>query len=109
MPESAAAKLEELRTSLQRHKLAPADNRRVRIKACFVGAHTIRNEALDHLYRMRRALLREQYGDSVMEVELWHGTDCSALGKMLQHGLQPPSDTAPSDSCPSSGPLHTTL
>lgn len=58
---------------------------------------------------MRRASLREQYGDSVMEVELWHGTDCSALSKLLQHGLQPPSDTAPSDSCPSSGRLHTTL
>jgi len=38
-----------------------------------------------------------------LERELWHGTSCKALPELLTHGLQPPSDTAPAQSCPKSG------
>merc|ERR1712115_173483 len=37
------------------------------------------------------------------EKDLWHGTNCGALDEVFTHGLQPPSDSRPSDACPVSG------
>lgn len=107
------AKLEELQCMLQRFNLQPLDfvDGDRPSKAKVVKAHTIRNATLEELYMMRRASLREMHGDSVLEVELWHGTNCKAIEDLLQHGLHPPADSEPSTSCPISGgkDMHTTL
>merc|ERR1711981_698626 len=60
------------------------------------------NKALERLYDERRGFLHDKHG-FVVEKELWHGTNCKALPEMLTHGLQPPSDSQPSDACPRSG------
>merc|ERR1719436_1913110 len=67
-----------------------------------VAVHRVLNAALEALYEERRGFLHDKHGFAV-EKELWHGTSCKALPELLTHGLQPPSDTQPSDSCPRSG------
>lgn len=68
------------------------------------------NDSLTQLYQQRHAFLTEKHG-FVVEKDLWHGTNCSALPEILTHGLQPPSDTKPGDKCTRSGGkgLSTTL
>merc|ERR1712110_932967 len=60
------------------------------------------NKKLQELYEERRGFLHDKHGFAV-EKELWHGTNCKALSELITHGLQPPSDTRPSDMCPHSG------
>merc|ERR1719433_454638 len=67
-----------------------------------VAVKRVLNKTLASLYEERRAFLQDKHGYA-MEKELWHGTSCKALPELLTHGLQPPSDTQPSDSCPRSG------
>eukprot|EP00746_Dinoflagellata_sp_MGD_P071961 gnl/MRDRNA2_/MRDRNA2_29250_c0_seq1.p1 gnl/MRDRNA2_/MRDRNA2_29250_c0~~gnl/MRDRNA2_/MRDRNA2_29250_c0_seq1.p1 ORF type:complete len:819 (+),score=103.74 gnl/MRDRNA2_/MRDRNA2_29250_c0_seq1:64-2457(+) len=67
-----------------------------------VGVHRVVNHKLAQIYEQRRTFLAQKHGFTV-EKELWHGTNCKAIPEMLTHGLQPPSDTRPSDSCPVSG------
>merc|ERR1719188_890644 len=67
-----------------------------------VGVQRIQNLALEKLYDERRRFIHEKQGFAV-EKELWHGTSCEALPTLLTHGLQPPSDTRPSDDCALSG------
>jgi len=67
-----------------------------------VAVRRVRNAALERLYEERRGFLHDKHGFAV-EKELWHGTSCKALTELLTHGLQPPSDTRPSEACPRSG------
>merc|ERR1712226_1485686 len=60
------------------------------------------NKSLERLYEERRGFLHDKHG-FIVEKELWHGTNCKALPELLTHGLQPPSDTMPSDACKLSG------
>merc|ERR1712232_72325 len=67
-----------------------------------VSIKRIVNKKLERLYEERRGFLHDKHGFAV-EKELWHGTNCKALPELLTHGLQPPSDTMPSDACKLSG------
>merc|ERR1719223_785296 len=67
-----------------------------------VGVQRVMNPALEEMYEKRRTFLTQKHGFAV-EKELWHGTNCKAIHELLTHGLQPPSDTMPSDRCPVSG------
>lgn len=67
-----------------------------------VGIKRITNPALEQMYEKRRTFLTQKHGFA-LEKELWHGTNCKAIPELLTHGLQPPSDTKPSDRCPISG------
>merc|ERR1712224_818752 len=71
-------------------------------RPCVVGVHRVVNDALSRIYEERRGFLHDKHGFAV-EKELWHGTNCNALSELLTHGLQPPSDTQPSEECPRSG------
>jgi len=77
---------------------------------CIVRVVRVLNPALERMYEERRSFLHDKHG-FVVEKELWHGTNCKALPELLTHGLQPPSDTQPSDECLRSGKkgLCTTL
>jgi len=67
-----------------------------------VGVHRVVNQALESMYEKRRNFLTQKHGVAV-EKELWHGTNCKAITELFTHGLQPPSDTRPSEACPVSG------
>jgi len=67
-----------------------------------IAVHRIVNPVLEKMYEQRRNFLTQKHGFTV-EKELWHGTNCLAIPELLTHGLQPPSDTRPSESCPRSG------
>jgi len=54
---------------------------------------------------MRRASLQVVH-DTVWEMELWHGTDCTIIPELLRHGLQPPADSQASEDCERSGGKH---
>lgn len=91
-----SAKYDEIRTALLQS--APFHNGYPRI----VTLHRVVNRALEALYERRRSYLTAKHG-TAMEKDLWHGTNCNSLPNLLTHGLQPPSDTQPSDACPISG------
>jgi hypothetical protein len=67
-----------------------------------VAIQRVVNQALEEMYEKRRNFLTQKHGFAV-EKELWHGTSCKAIDELLTHGLQPPSDVAPSEKCPVSG------
>lgn len=67
-----------------------------------IAVHRIVNPALERMYEQRRNFLTQKHGFTE-EKELWHGTNCLAIPELLTHGLQPPSDTRPSENCLKSG------
>lgn len=67
-----------------------------------IAVHRVVNSTLERLYEERQGFLKDKHG-FVVEKELWHGTNCKALPELLAGGLQPPSDTRPSEACPRSG------
>jgi len=91
-----SAKYDEIETALLQS--APFHDGMPRI----VGVQRVVNQALEEMYEKRRNFLTQKHGFAV-EKELWHGTSCKAIGELLTHGLQPPSDAMPSDECPISG------
>eukprot|EP00812_Abedinium_dasypus_P011757 NODE_52_length_2378_cov_1310.253121.p1 GENE.NODE_52_length_2378_cov_1310.253121~~NODE_52_length_2378_cov_1310.253121.p1 ORF type:complete len:429 (-),score=114.47 NODE_52_length_2378_cov_1310.253121:302-1588(-) len=96
-----AAKYDEVETELLRSApftSAGGSSGRPRL----VAVKRVRNATLERLYEERRGFLHDKHG-FVVEKELWHGTNCSALPELLTHGLQPPADSGPSDLCPRSG------
>jgi len=97
--ERGTAKFDEIETEMRRSMAAQ-----------IVSIHRITNPQLESIFNDRKEFLRKKQ-DFVVEKELWHGTNCEALPTLLTHGLQPPSDTLPSDECPFSGGkgLSTTL
>jgi len=90
------AKYDEIETAFQQS--APFHNGQPRI----VEVHRIMNQALERMYDQRRNFLQQKHGFTI-EKELWHGTNCKAIPELITHGLQPPSDTRPSEKCPKSG------
>eukprot|EP00928_Gymnodinium_smaydae_P083410 TRINITY_DN66641_c0_g1_i1.p1 TRINITY_DN66641_c0_g1~~TRINITY_DN66641_c0_g1_i1.p1 ORF type:complete len:884 (-),score=88.63 TRINITY_DN66641_c0_g1_i1:233-2884(-) len=99
------AKLEELRSKLQRYALRSGESREdvVFKQPRLIRVQRIRNAALEELYQSRRLALQELFGCSILELELWHGTSGDVIEEVLHHGLQPPSDTHASPDCPRSG------
>lgn len=91
-----SAKYDEIETALMQS--APFHDGMPKI----VGVQRVMNQALEDMYEKRRTFLTQKHG-FVVEKELWHGTNGKAIGELLTHGLQPPSDRRPSDSCPVSG------
>lgn len=99
--DEGTAKFDEISTEL--HRSAPfVDQAGGQAMPRVVGVKRIVNRALEKQYQDRCSFLREKHG-YVVEKELWHGTNCSALPELLTHGLQPPSDTQPGDTCDRSG------
>lgn len=98
------AKYDEIETALMQS--APFHNGWPKL----VGVKRIINHELEEMYEKRRNFLSQKHGFA-LEKDLWHGTTCKALPDLLTHGLQPPSDSMPSDDCPVSGGkgLTTTL
>lgn len=68
-----------------------------------VAIHAVQNESLAKLHEEYRAYLRNKNKEEPPVQELYHGTNNMILDVLYQHGLQPPSDTQASDSCPVSG------
>lgn len=95
-----SAKFDEIQTEM----------RRSMPYARIVKVQRSQNMALEKMYDERRKFLHDKHGFTV-EKELWHGTSVDAIPTLLQHGLQPPADSVPSDACPFSGKkgLCTTL
>jgi hypothetical protein len=91
-----SAKYDEIETAMMQS--APFHNGMPRI----VGIQRLVNQALEEMYEKRRNFLTQKHGFAV-EKDLWHGTSCKAIEELLTHGLQPPSDVAPSEECPVSG------
>lgn len=87
-----SAKFDEIQTELKRS--IP--------QARIVKIQRSRNAVLEKLYEQRRNFIHDKQG-FVVEKELWHGTSVDAIPTLLQHGLQPPADSVPSDDCPVSG------
>lgn len=99
---SANYTLEQVRCGSAKYDEICTEMRRSMPSARVVGVQRIQNIVLEKLYDERRKFVHDKQGFAV-EKELWHGTSCEALPTLLKHGLQPPSDTQPSDSCPLSG------
>merc|ERR1719410_1710171 len=91
-----SAKYDQISTAFMQS--APFHNGTPRL----VGIRRIVNRVLEGRYEQTRKFLTEKNGGA-LEKELWHGTNCKALPDLFTHGLQPPSDTRPSDECPISG------
>jgi len=89
---STTAKFDEIQTEMRRSMPG----------AKVLRVQRVQNLALEKLYEERRSFIHDKQGFAV-EKELWHGTSCEALPTLLRHGLQPPSDTSPSEACPTSG------
>lgn len=95
------AKYDEIETELLRS--APffsADGRCGQPR--IVAVKRVHNAWLERAYEERRGFIHDKQGFA-LERELWHGTNCKAIPELLTHGLQPPSDTRPSEACPRSG------
>lgn len=73
--------------------------------------NAIHNPVLEKCHDEYREYLQTKHGEEPAVRELYHGTNNNILDVLYQHGLQPPSDTSPSDDCPVSGKkgLCTTL
>ena len=67
-----------------------------------VGVRRVVNTQQEAAYESRRAFT-SALGGGGAERELWHGTACSVLDAVLRTGLQCPSDTQASETCPVSG------
>merc|ERR1712151_280377 len=76
-----------------------------------VGIKAISNPVLSRCHEEYRKFLTTKHMEEPAEQELYHGTNNNINEVLYQHGLQPPSDTNASDSCPVSGKkgLSTTL
>ena len=94
--QKATAKYDEITTAFLRS--APFHDGAPKI----LGVYRIINHALEEMYEKRRSFLADKHGAAI-EMELWHGTSCTALREVCTHGLQPPSDVAASEHCPVSG------
>lgn len=68
-----------------------------------LAINAIQNPALQALHENYRAYLRQKNGEEPKALELYHGTNNEILDTVYTHGLAPPSDTLPSESCPRSG------
>jgi len=68
-----------------------------------VGVKKIHNEVLAKCHEQYRSYLANKHGEEPAVQELYHGTNNNILDILYTHGLQPPSDMAPSDDCPVSG------
>jgi len=68
-----------------------------------VGLKQIRNDALTKCHEDYRSYLKNKHGEEPAVQELYHGTNNNITDILYTHGLQPPSDMQPSDSCPVSG------
>merc|ERR1719223_955549 len=68
-----------------------------------VAIKAIKNEVLSGLHEEYRQYLAEKHREEPKVRELYHGTNNNICETLYQHGLQPPSDTQASDSCPVSG------
>jgi len=68
-----------------------------------VAIKAIKNEVLSGLHEEYRRYLAEKHREEPKVRELYHGTNNNICETLYQHGLQPPSDTQASDSCPVSG------
>lgn len=99
---TAEFSLEALRSGSAKYDEINTEVVRSLPQARVVGMHRVQNGVLEALYEQRRKFIYDKQGFAV-EKELWHGTSCEALPTLLKHGLQPPADTEPSDSCPVSG------
>jgi len=67
------------------------------------GIKAINNPVLSRCHEEYRNFLTTKHMDEPAEQELYHGTNNNINEVLYQHGLQPPSDTNASDSCPVSG------
>lgn len=76
-----------------------------------VGISAIKNDTLSACHEEYRRYLRTKHMEEPAVQELYHGTNNNILATLYRHGLQPPSDTRASESCPLSGGkgLSTTL
>jgi len=76
-----------------------------------VGIKAIKNDTLSRCHAEYAQYLRNKHMEEPAVQELYHGTNGNILQVLYQHGLQPPSDTLASPSCPVSGSkgLCTTL
>merc|ERR1712228_33963 len=76
-----------------------------------IGVKAIINHTLARCHEDYRKYLSTKHGEEPTVRELYHGTNNKILDTLYTHGLQPPSDTNASDSCPVSGGkgLSTTL
>jgi len=68
-----------------------------------VGIKAINNPVLSRCHEEYRKFLMTKHMKEPAEQELYHGTNNNINEVLYQHGLQPPSDTNASDSCPVSG------
>jgi len=68
-----------------------------------IGIKAIKNETLSRCHDEYRDYLTTKHMEEPAVQELYHGTNNNILDVLYQHGLQPPSDTQASDSCPKSG------
>jgi len=68
-----------------------------------VAIKVIKNDTLSGLHEEYRRYLAEKHREEPKNRELYHGTNNNICETLYQHGLQPPSDTQASDSCPVSG------
>jgi len=78
---------------------APFHNGQPRI----TGIKAITNTTLSRCHEEYREYLTHKHMEEPAVQELYHGTNNNILDVLYQHGLQPPSDTKASDSCPHSG------
>jgi len=68
-----------------------------------LGIKAISNKVLSQCHEEYRDYLRTKHMEEPAVQELYHGTNNNILDTLYQHGLQPPSDMEPNESCPVSG------
>jgi len=68
-----------------------------------VGVKAIVNKTLERCHEGYRRYLATKHREEPKVRELYHGTNNNILDILYTHGLQPPSDTNASESCPVSG------
>jgi len=68
-----------------------------------VGIKQIKNDKLLKCHEEFRQWLTDKHGEEPTVQELYHGTNNNILDLLYTHGVQPPSDMEPSESCPVSG------
>mmetsp|Transcript_75751 Transcript_75751/g.118393 ORF Transcript_75751/g.118393 Transcript_75751/m.118393 type:complete len:769 (+) Transcript_75751:3-2309(+) len=76
-----------------------------------IAIRQITNDTLSRCHEEYRRYLCTKHMEEPAVQELYHGTNNNILDVLYKHGLQPPSDTNASNSCPKSGGkgLSTTL
>merc|ERR1711881_593620 len=68
-----------------------------------IGIKAIQNDRLSRCHEEYRDYLTTKHLEEPAVQELYHGTNNNILDILYKHGLQPPSDTRPSEKCPKSG------